>query len=143
MIMTMRLVANHVSQRVLRTGGGTGSVRNIFWSANPNSVGQILSSLISVLIAETIKEGDPQIIEEFMKFKKIYKYEVKLHAESLANIHAVHKWTSITVAVAIGISAVAYCFSLTSSKPQMEEKSSPPRPPTISILVFDYEIQCN
>ncbi|KAI3923741.1 hypothetical protein MKW98_011371 [Papaver atlanticum] len=131
-----------MNQRVLRTGGGTGSVRNIFWSANSNSYHARAERLLKTE-AETIKEGDPQIIEEFMKFKKIYKYEEKLHAESLANIHAVHKWTSITVAVAIGISAVAYCFSLTSSKPQMEEKESPPPPPTISILVFGYEIQCN
>ncbi|KAI3848438.1 hypothetical protein MKW92_023098 [Papaver armeniacum] len=117
--MAMRMVANHVSQRLLRTGGGTGSVRNISWSANPNSY-QARAERLLKTEAETMKEGDPLIIKEFRKFKKTYEYDEKVHAESLANIHAADKLTGITIAGAIA--AVAYYFSLTPSKPRIEER---------------------
>lgn len=117
--MAIRRVANHASQRLLRTGGGTGRVRNFFGPANTEMYEARAENYLKAE-AEIIGSGDPQIIEEFRKFKNTYEYDKKLRAESHANIHAADKSTGITVAIAIAV--VAYYFSLKRSKPQYEER---------------------
>ncbi|KAI3903965.1 hypothetical protein MKX01_004033 [Papaver californicum] len=127
--MAMRRVANHVSQRLLRTGGGPGSVRNIFWSANTETYEARAKNLLKAE-DEIIKKGSPQLIEEFRKFKNTYEYDEKISGESLADTGAGAKPTGITLAVAIAV--VSYCFSLKRLIPKYEKRANP-LPPTPTI----------